>query len=262
MSGSRLSLLLWAFVLPAALFILVPLAIVVIVSFTPADFLKLPEGRLSLRWYEEILRQPEFVQAFWRSLLLGIVSTVIAVVLGTLSALALVRYAFRGASLLDTLCMSPLIVPQVVIGLALLQFFSRLGIAQTFTGLVISHVILCYPFVVRIVGSSLRGFNVNLEYAARTLGADWFRTLRYIVLPIIRPGILVAAGFAFLTSFDNLTVSLFVAGPFQVTLPIQMYLHIDYSNDPLIASVSTVLIVMAVAFVILFEKLGGLRKVF
>lgn len=197
-----------------------------------------------------------------RSVVLAAISAVLAVALGSLTALALVRHRFRGATVLDVLCMAPLIVPQVVVGIALLQYFSTLGIAQSFTGLVIAHVILCYPFVLRIVGASLRGFNVNLEHAARTLGAGWFAAHRHVVFPLIKPGILVSGAFAFITSFDNLTVSLFVAGPYQVTLPIQMYLHIDYSNDPLIASVSTVLIAMAVLFVVFFEKLGGLRRVF
>ncbi|MCC6194601.1 MAG: ABC transporter permease [Burkholderiales bacterium] len=236
--------------------------IVVIVSLTPAEFLRLPEGRLSLRWYEELLRSEDFLKAFLRSLALAALSAAGSVVLGTLTALALVRYRFRGGTVLETLCMAPLIVPQVVIGLALLQFFSKFGMAQSFTGLVLSHVILCFPFVLRIVGASLKGFNVNLEHAARTLGASWFAAHRHVVYPLIRPGVLVAAAFAFITSFDNLTVSLFLAGPYQVTLPIQMYLHIDYSNDPLIASVSTALIGLAVVFVVLFEKLGGLRKVF
>lgn len=262
MNERRIGPVLAGVVLLVALFILIPLAIVVVVSLTPADFLKLPEDRLSLRWYRELAQQMDFARAFVQSVILALCSSVIAVVLGTLSAIGLVRYRFRGAGVLDMLCMAPLIVPQVVIGLALLQFFSALGMAQTFAGLVISHVVLCYPFVLRIVASSLKGLNPNVEYAARSLGANWFAAYRHVVLPLIRPGILVSAAFAFITSFDNLTVSLFVAGPYQVTLPIQMYQHIDYSNDPLIAAVSTALILMAIVFVFLFEKLGGLRRVF
>ena len=249
-------------VLMIALFVLVPLAIVVAVSFTPADFLKLPEGRLSVKWYKAIFSQPEFITAFWRSVVLALASAGMSTILGTLATFALIRYPFKGSNLLDVLLMFPLIVPQVVIGLCLLQYLNNLGISQSLPGLVIAHTVLCFPFIVRIVGTSLRGVNVNLEHAARNLGASWSQSLFHVTLPLIKPGLMIAFGFAFLSSFDNLTVSLFVAGPYYVTLPVKLYLHIDYANDPLIASISTILIFIAIAFVFLFERKGGLRRVF
>jgi putative spermidine/putrescine transport system permease protein len=240
-----------------ALFVLFPLVIVVLVSFSPADILKLPEGTYSLRWYGAILKQPEFIHAFFRSLLLALVSSIISTVLGTLGVIALIRFRFKGRDFLDTFFMSPLMIPQLVIGIAVLLFFSNLKVREGFFTMTVAHVILTFPFIIRIVSPSLRGVNENLESAAQNLGADRFRSYIHITLPLIRPGLLAAFAFAFLQSFDNLTVSIFVAGPYFVTLPIKLYTYIDYVNDPLVASVSTVLILISVLFVLFFERFGG-----
>ena len=246
-----------------ALFILFPLGLVVLVSFTPADILKLPEGTYSLRWYREILKHPDFIEAFFRSLALAFVSSTISTLLGTLGIIALVRFRFKGRDLIDTFFMSPLMIPQLVIGISVLIFFSNLRVREGFFTMTIAHIILTFPFIVRIVSVSLRGVDVTLESAAQNLGANRLKTFLYITLPLIKPGLLAAFAFAFLQSFDNLTVSIFVAGPYFLTLPIKLYTYIDYVNDPLVASISTVLIVMSVLFVLFFERFGGgFRKVY
>jgi len=240
-----------------ALFVLFPLLIVVLVSFSPADILKLPEGTYSLRWYRAILNQPEFIEAFLRSLLLALVSSIISTVLGTLGVIGLIRFRFKGRDFLDTFFMSPLMIPQLVIGIAVLLFFSNLRVREGFFTMAVAHVILTFPFIIRIVSASLRGVDENLENAARNLGANRFKTSLYVTLPLIRPGLFAAFAFAFLQSFDNLTVSIFVAGPYFVTLPIKLYTYIDYVNDPMVASISTMLILVSVLFVLFFERFGG-----
>jgi putative spermidine/putrescine transport system permease protein len=188
---------------------------------------------------------------------LAFTSSVISTILGTLGVIALVRFRFKGRDFLDTFFMSPLMIPQLVIGIATLLFFSNLKIREGFFTMTIAHVVLTVPFIVRIVSVSLRGVDQNIESAAQNLGANRLQAFRYITLPLIKPGLLAAFAFAFLQSFDNLTVSIFVAGPYFVTLPIKLYTYIDYVNDPLVASISTVLILMSVLFVLFFERFGG-----
>ena len=246
-----------------AFFILLPLGVVVLVSFTPADILKLPEGAYSLRWYVEILKHPDFIEAFFRSLLLALIASGISTILGVLGVVGLVRFRFRGRNFLETFFMSPLMIPQLVIGIAILFFFSNLRIREGFFTMTVAHIILTFPFIIRIVSASLRGVDETFESAARNLGANRLKTFFYITFPLIRPGLIAAFAFAFIQSFDNLTVSIFVAGPYFVTLPIKLYTYIDYVNDPLVASISTVLILISAIFVLFFERFGGgLRKVY
>lgn len=242
-------------------FLLAPVVVVVLVAFTPEGWLAIPTTRFSLRWFRAIAERPEFLEAFRNSALVALGASAVATLLGTLAALGLHRYRFRGRDLIGVFLLSPLMVPTVVTGVSLLYFYTLLGLAATIPGIVAAHVVVTVPYVIRTVSASLAGFDRNLERAAMALGAGPLRTFGLITLPSILPGIAAGTVFAFITSFDELTVSLFVTGPRLVTLPIQIYNHITYITDPLVAAVSTVMVAVTLTAVLLLERLVGLDRV-
>jgi putative spermidine/putrescine transport system permease protein len=154
------------------------------------------------------------------------------------------RYRFRGREAISAFMLSPILFPTIVLGLALLVFYSRVGLSGSFTGLVIAHSVLTTPFVIRLVMASLAEFDPAVEEASRNLGAGWWRTFLQVTLPLIRPGVLAGAVFAFIISFDELVVTLFLAGPDMTTLPVRIYTYVEFSSDPTISAISTMLIVV------------------
>lgn len=223
-------------------YLLAPIIVVVATAFTTTAYPVFPPQGFSLRWFEKFLATREFVEAIRISTMLATVSTFIAAILGTFSGLALARFPIPGKSTISALLLSPILFPTIVLGLALLIFNTRIGISGTFAGLVCAHVVLTTPFVIRMVMVSLAQFDPAIEEAARNLGAGWWRTFLFITLPLIRPGVLAGAVFAFILSFDELVVTLFLSAPGLQTLPIRIYTYVEYSSDPTISAISTVLI--------------------
>lgn len=226
-----------------ALFLAAPMIVVVATAFTTTNYPLFPPVGFTFRWFHEFLASAEFMDATRRSAVLAFSSTLIATCLGTLSALALTRWRGRGQQVVSTLMLSPILFPTIVLGLALLVFYSRVGLSGTFIGLVIAHSVVTTPFVVRLVMASLAEFDPAVEEAARNLGAGWWRTFFLVTLPLIRPGVLAGAVFAFILSFDELVITLFLAGPGMATLPIRIYTFVEYSSAPTISAIATTLIV-------------------
>jgi putative spermidine/putrescine transport system permease protein len=224
-------------------FLLAPIIVVIATAFTTTAYPVFPPRGFTLRWFAKFLASVEFVEAVRLSALLATASTIVAAILGTLSGLALARFRVPGKSTISALLLSPILFPTIVLGLALLIFDKRIGIDGTFGGLVAAHAVLTTPFVIRLVMASLAQFDPAVEEAARNVGAGWWRTFFFITLPLIRPGILAGAVFAFILSFDELVVTLFLSGPGLQTLPIRIYTYVEYSSDPTISAISTVLIV-------------------
>jgi putative spermidine/putrescine transport system permease protein len=220
-----------------------PIIVVVATAFTTTAYPVFPPQGFTLKWFEQFLSMSEFTDAVQRSALLASASTMIATVLGTSSALALARWHGAGRQALTSLMLSPILFPAIVLGLALLVFYSRIGLAGTFTGLVIAHSLITTPFVIRLVMASLAEFDPAVEEAARNLGAGWWRTFLQVTLPLIRPGVLAGAVFAFILSFDELVVTLFLAGPGMATLPVRIFTFVEYSSAPTISAISTTLII-------------------
>jgi len=243
--------------------VLAPLVIVVLVSLTPSSFLQPPTlaSGLSLRWYAALLQERYFVDAFWKSVYLGGTAAGVSMLLGTTAAYALTRFHFPGQRTLDLILLSPLVVPLVITGIAMLQFLAQLRLNGSFMGLLIAHVIITVPYVIRVVSASLRQIDPNLELAAMNLGATWPRAVLATTLPLIRPALLASAVFAFLVSFDNLTVSIFLAGPTFRTLPVQIFSFVSDQNSPLIAAVSTALIGVSLAIMLVVERIFGVRRI-
>jgi putative spermidine/putrescine transport system permease protein len=242
-------------------FIVAPLLVVVAVSFTPKGFISLPTEGLSLRWFRAIFDAKEIVDAFWLSLALGLASATVAVALAVPAALATVRYRFPGRGVVMGFFLSPLMIPHVVLGVAFLRFFSTLGFTGSFAWLALTHVVVVMPYAVRLTLSAATGLDSDAERAALSLGASRFTAFRRVVLPLILPGVAGGWMLAFIQSFDELTMTIFVSTPGTTTLPVAMYNQIAHTIDPLVASVSTVLIVGTLGLMFLLDRIVGLDRV-
>jgi putative spermidine/putrescine transport system permease protein len=242
------------------IFVLAPILIVCAVAFTPLGFLSLPTQGLSLRWFRAIGNNPEFVDAFWASLWLGALSASIAIAATVPCALAVARYRFPGRDALVAFLQSPLMIPPVVLGIAFLRFFTEIGLSGTFLGLMLSHVIIVMPFALRLVIAAASGSDPQLEQAAVSLGASTWQSFRRVTLPLILPGVVSGWVLAFITSFDEVTMTVFIASPRTTTLPVRLFLYIQDNIDPLVAAVSAALIFLTIAAMLLLDRLYGLER--
>jgi putative spermidine/putrescine transport system permease protein len=241
-------------------FLLAPILIVCVVAFTPEGYLSLPTNGVSLRWFYAIGDNPEFVRAFRDSLVLGALSSTIAVAFSIPAALAIARHQFPGREVMTALFLSPLMVPHIVLGIAFLRFFTQIGLGGTFTGLVLSHVVIIIPFALRLILASSTGMDRSIENAAASLGASSFTTFRRVTLPLILPGVASGWVLAFINSFDEVTMTVFIASPETTTLPVRLFLYIQDNIDPLVAAVSAALIFMTVAAMLVLDRLYGLER--
>jgi putative spermidine/putrescine transport system permease protein len=241
-------------------FLALPLVMVMLVSLTATNYLSLPTAGLSLRWYAAMLHNPQFITAFQTSLLLGLVSACIAQLLAIPASYALARMQFRGRQAIAAILMSPLLIPHLVLGVAFLQFFSQLGMRGGFVGLVLAHTVVVAPYAVRLMMSAYTGMDPSLERAARSLGASAWTAFVRITLPLAIPGVVSGWLMAFIHSFDETTMTVFLASPSMTTLPVRIYLHIEETVDPLVAAVSSTLIIMAVGLMVVLDKWFGLDR--
>lgn len=242
-------------------FMVAPLLVVVAVSFTGKGYISMPTDGLSLRWFRAIADAHEIVDAIWLSLTLGLVSATLAVALAVPAALALVRHRFPGRGALMAFFLSPLMIPHVVLGVAFLRFFTTLGVTGSFFWLALTHVVVVMPYALRLVLAAATGLDRDAERAALSLGAGRFTAFRRVVLPLILPGVVGGWMLSFIQSFDELTMTVFVATPGTTTLPVAMYNQIAQTIDPLVASVSTVLIVGTLVLMVLLDRIVGLDRV-
>jgi putative spermidine/putrescine transport system permease protein len=224
-----------------------PVAVVVVLSFSSAGYLTFPPPAFGVRWYREYLGSRDWLAATWLSVEVAVAVVVVSTALGVLAAVGLARLPAAARMLATGLILSPLIVPVIVVAIALYYAFARFGLVGTPFGLVLAHTCLAVPFVVTSVGASLARLDSRLEMAALGLGATPFGAFRQVTLPLILPGVLAGALFAFIASFDELVVALFLSGANAVTLPRRMWEDLRYALDPTIAAVSTLTIAMTVA---------------
>jgi putative spermidine/putrescine transport system permease protein len=241
-------------------FILAPILVVIPVSFSETQYLVFPPRGFTLRWYANFFATRELADSLWTSLHLAAWTTAICTVLGTMAALALVRARYPGREALRTFLMAPIVMPRLVLGIAFLMFISKTVLSGRFGGLLIAHVVVALPYVIRTVGASLVGLDRAVEEAASSLGASPLVAFRTVTLPLLKPGILAGAIFAFVTSFDELVASLFLTGPRLTTLPVQIYTYIEYTSDPTIAAISVVLIGFTTAVVLVTERIVGFGR--
>ena len=239
------------------IFLITPILAIVPLSFSESSFLVYPIQGFSLRWYESLLNSPSWMLGLKNSLIVAPIATFIAMVLGTLAALGFNHANFRGKAFLMSLLISPMVVPVVIVGVAAYLFFAPLGLANNLLLLILMHAVLGVPFVVITVLATLEGFNQNLYKAALSLGASPMRAFFKVTLPIIAPGVISGGLFAFGTSFDEVVMTLFIAGPDQYTIPRVMFSGIRENLSPAIAAVATLLILCSIVMLLTLEWLRG-----
>ena len=252
--------LLRLFSLGVLLYLLLPILVIMPLSFSASSFLAYPMPGWSLQWYHNLFTSEEWGRATKNSFIVAPAATLLATTLGTLTAVGLARVNFPGKGLLMSVLIAPMVVPIVVVGVACYLFFARIGLSDTYLGLIVVHAALGAPFVVTTVLATLQGFNHNLVRASLSLGAGPVQTFFRVTLPVIAPGVISGALFAFATSFDEVVVTLFIAGPDQVTLPRQMFTGIRENINPTIAAVATLLILFTTALMLVLEWIRGRRR--
>ncbi|NLH82022.1 MAG: ABC transporter permease [Phyllobacteriaceae bacterium] len=244
----------------ALILLTAPTLVVLIASFTSGASLRFPPPGLSLRWYVELLGSDDLIDMALRSLGIAVVTAAIAAGLGTSAALALARNRNPWARALDTVFMSPLIVPWIAIGLGILVLTNLLGLPFSQITLVAGHVVVCVPFVLRTTLASLAQIDPALKEASLSLGAGRARTFRRITLPLIAPGIGAGGFLAFVASFDNVPISLFLADARSQMLPIRLWQMIQADLDPRVASISAVVVVGTLVLMLVLERLIGVSR--
>ncbi|MBR7896317.1 ABC transporter permease [Burkholderia multivorans] len=242
-------------------FIVAPLAAVMLVACTDKGYISMPFDGASLRWFRAIADNGDIVSAFWLSVRLALVAATLGVALAVPAALAIARYRFPGRGALTSFFLSPMMIPAVVLGIAFLRFLSLLHLSGSFWALVAAHVVIVLPYALRLALSSAIGLDRDAERAALSCGASRFTAFRRVVLPMIRTGVAGGWVLSFIQSFDELTMTIFVATPGTTTLPVAMYNQIAQTIDPLVTSVSAVLIVGTVLLMLVLDRLVGLDRI-
>ncbi len=241
-------------------FLLLPMVIVVLAAFNAGNYFTFPPQGFSLKWFANFFQRREFMQALRLSTELAFWTAMPSTVIGTAAAIALVRGRFRGRDLLNAFVTSPLLLPQILTGVALLQFYTLLKMQASYAALLIGHIVVTTPYVIRTVTATLTHFDVALEEAAQSLGAHPVRAFFEITLGVIKPGVAAGAIFAFAISFDNFTLSLFLTSSKLTPLPIELFAYLKYSFDPTAAAVSAFAIGVALVLVLGIARFMGLEE--
>lgn len=243
-------------------FLILPILVIVPLSFNAEPFFSFTPGMLrlepeawSLRWYERIFTTGNWLLAIKNSFMIGLAATVIATTLGTMAAVGLVSDAMPQRRLITAILLSPMIVPLIIVAAGMFFFYTRFNLVATHTGLIVAHAALGVPFVILTVTATLAGFDQSLYRAGLSLGASPFKVFRDVVIPIIRPGVASGALFAFVTSFDEVVLVLFLAGPEQRTIPREMFAGLREQINPTILAVATLLILLSLALLFTLEML-------
>jgi putative spermidine/putrescine transport system permease protein len=236
------------------LFLCLPIAVVVPMSFSSASSLAFPPPGWSLRWYHAFFGDPRWLRAAGNSALVALASSAVALTLGSVAAYGLVRGTFRGRALLEGNFVAPLILPPVITAVALYIGFARIGLLGTLMGLIVAHTVLTVPYVVLLMTVAIRQFDVRIEQVAYSLGASWFRMFRSILLPNLWPSVVAAWIFAFIISFDEVIVTIFLAGAYD-TIPKRMFNELILQVNPTITAIATLLIALSVITIALLAWL-------
>lgn len=251
---------LWILAGLALVILTLPTVVVFITSFTASESLRFPPTGLSLRWYFELLDSDDLQDMALRSLKIAAAATALAAILGTSAALALSRSRQRWARIIDAFFMSPLIVPWIAIGLGILLLTSLAGLPFSTWTLIAGHTVVCVPFVLRTTIASLSQMDPSLLQASTSLGAGPLYGFRRITLPMIAPGIAAGSFLAFIASFDNVPISLFLADARSPMLPIRLWQMIQADLDPRVASISAVIVVLTLMLMLVMERIAGLSR--
>lgn len=235
-------------------FLVMPTLLVIPIGFTKSDFLEFPPPGYSLRWFETYFNSALWLTATSRSFIVAFLAACLATAFGAGTALALAKSSSRWAGFIFGFFLAPMIVPRIVIAVGMFYLFARIGLVASNAGLVIGHTVLSLPFTVVTIGAILKTYDMRLDQAASTLGANRVRTLIHITLPVIKGGLIAAFLFAFITSFDELTVAIFISGGLATTLPKQMWDDMILQLNPTLAAVSTVVLIVVTILLLIAER--------
>jgi putative spermidine/putrescine transport system permease protein len=250
----------WIVAAFVVVFLLTPIVVTLLVSFTSSSVYTLPPPQWSVRWFAALADKDGLVDALLLSLNLALVSTIISLVLGTATALAVSRGRFPGREAIATFVVSPLMMPGLVVGVALLQFFRSLGLSDAYLTLTLAHVVVTLPYVMRTLLAAFASFNYTLLDAARTLGMPYGQAVLRVMVPALSPAFLTAGLFSFLASMDNYPISIFLTDARNKTLPVKMLQYMEESPDPSIAAISSGLIMLALLALMLGSRTVGLNR--
>jgi putative spermidine/putrescine transport system permease protein len=234
-------------------FLLAPIALIIPIAFSSGTFLSYPMPGLSLRWFEALMVPYPWLLALKNSFIVALAVTVLSSVLGTLAAYGLDRMRWRYKSVLAAFLVAPMVVPVVIIALATYFFFASIGLIGSLVGVILAHTVIAVPIVFVTITATLKGFDHNLVRAASSLGAAPTRAFLSIVLPLLAPGVLAGAIFAFITSFDEVVIALFLTGPEQITLPRQLFSGLRNQLDPSIVAVAVLLMAFTILLLLALE---------
>jgi putative spermidine/putrescine transport system permease protein len=235
------------------LYVLIPVIVVGIMSFSGADYLTFPPPSFSFRWYREFFNSQKWLAAGWNSLRIAVGTTAIAVPLGLLAALGLTKSAMKGRRWVNVLLLIPLMVPAIIAAVSMYLVYARWGLLGTYVGVVLGHSCMALPFVIILISSALSGLDSNLYDAAKTLGANPFRATRLVVLPLIKPAVLSSILFAFIISFDEVIVSVFLVKTETETLPKLMFDSLKFTINPMISSISTLIVAVTISVLVMVQ---------
>ncbi len=258
MTGTRTTLgrrLLWVHAGLTLLFLCAPIAIIVVVSFNASEFIQFPPRAWSLRWYRNYFGARQWVQPTLLSLRVAAITMALSTALGTAAAIGITRGRFRGRRAVEFFFVSPMVVPSIVLAIGLYLLFARFRLIGQPVALYLAHSVLATPLVIVIVSAALRTTDTAIELAARSLGAGYFRTLWHVTLPAVLPAVVSGAVFAFLISFDEVVLAIFLGGPATTTLPKRMWESVRYEIDPTLTAISTLLVLVPIVL------LGGVEIV-
>lgn len=254
-SGTGQSRTLWWMVLIVLAFLSAPAFLMIPLSFDSGSGLTWPPKGFSLQWYEQMFTSPVWTQAITRSLIVGVGTGLLAMLIGTPAAFLLVRANMRGKSAMLAFVLSPIVVPRMIIAVGMFYFFARVGLVGSMIGLILAHTVVAVPYVVITMMAVLRNYDTRLDLAAQSLGAGPWSTLRFVTFPILGAGLMSSFLFAFATSFDELTIALFASGGLNATLPKQFWDEVTLQISPVIAAVSTCLFIFIAALIWLADRL-------
>jgi putative spermidine/putrescine transport system permease protein len=237
------------------IFLVAPALIAIPVSFTSQNYLSLPWDGLSLQYYREVFTSPDWISSFFQSMVIGLSSAFLATGMGTLAAVGLWRLSSRWGEIVRGLLLLPLVIPPIIAAMAFYRLFVPLGLIDSYAGLILAHAVLAAPLVLITVSASLSGFDRRLEQASRNLGATPMQTLWRVIIPSIRPGVLSGAVFAFIASWDEIVVTLFLSKFAVYTLPRRMWNGIRENTDPAVAAAAVILLGVTFAAFFLWAHL-------
>ena len=252
--------ILTAFVVLVYIFLFAPLAIIALTSIGTENYIAFPPKGFSLQWFTTVFKSEAFVSSMITSFTISGIATLLALLIGMPAAYGLSRYDFKGKATIKSFFFSPLIIPGIVVGFSLFQFLLVQLNLSVYMSLFIGHTLVIIPYIIRVIGSSLEGFDYSIEEAAMSLGCKKSQTFFKVVLPNITSGVMAAFMLAFINSFNNVPVSMFLTGPGVSTLPITMMNYVEYNYDPTVSALSVLLMLITVGVMYLVEKTLGLSN--